>query len=96
LTLLGVPKETVMADYLRTNDYLLPYYKKTIDGFAAQGGDRAIIGAILGVKREYLEAAFEDVRSSYGSIENYFTKGLGIDSAGQKALRDLYLKELGL
>jgi protein-tyrosine phosphatase len=92
LTLLGVPKETVMADYLRTNEYLLPYYKKTIDGFVAQGGDRAIPVAILGVKREYLEASFDEAQQTYGSLENYFTKGLGIDAAGQKSLRDLYLK----
>jgi hypothetical protein len=28
LTLLGVPRETVMEDYLRSNDYLLPAYQK--------------------------------------------------------------------
>lgn len=92
LTLLGVPKETVMADYVRTNDYLLPYYEKAIDGFAAKGGDRNILVAILGVKREYLEASFDEMQQQYGSIENYFSKGLGIDAAGQQALRDLYLK----
>jgi protein-tyrosine phosphatase len=91
LTLLGVPKDTVMADYLRTNEYLLPCYKKTIDGFAAHGGDRAIPVAILGVKRGYLEAAFDEVQKNYGSIENYFTNGLGIDVRVQQALRDLYL-----
>jgi protein-tyrosine phosphatase len=93
LTLLGVPKEAVMADYLRTNEYLLPYYKKTIDGFVAKGGDRSIPIAIFGVKREYLEAAFDEMQKNYGSIENYFATGLGIDAAGQKALRNLYLKK---
>jgi protein-tyrosine phosphatase len=93
LTLLGVPKETVMADYLRTNEYLLPYYKKTIDGFVAKGGDRSIPIAIFGVKREYLEAAFDEMQKKYGSIENYFSQGLGIDAVGQKALRDVYLKQ---
>jgi Tyrosine phosphatase family len=32
------------------------------------------------------------MQQQYGSIENYFSKGLGIDAAGQQALRDLYLK----
>ena len=92
LTLLGVPEETVMADYLRTNDYLLTHYATAIDGFVAGGGDRGIPVAIFGVKRAYLEAAFDEMRTRHGSIERYFADGLGIDAAGQQALRDLYLR----
>ena len=33
LTLLGVPKETVMEDYLRSNDYIIPMYQEVIDKF---------------------------------------------------------------
>jgi protein-tyrosine phosphatase len=91
LTLLGVPKETVMADYMRTNDYTLPQFQQTIDRFVAAGGDRDIAVAVFGVKREYLEASFDEMHKRYGTIENYFSEGLGIDSAGQKALRDLFL-----
>jgi len=84
-------KETVMADYMRTNDYTLPQFKHVIDDFVAAGGDRAIAVAIFGVKPEYLQASFEEVRKQYGTIERYFSEALGIDAAGQKALRDLYL-----
>lgn len=91
LTLLGVPKATVMADYLRTNEYLLPYYSKQIDAFAAGGGDRQIPVAIFGVKPEYLEASFDEMQKQYGGIENYFATALGIDAQQQQALRDLYL-----
>lgn len=91
LTLLGIPKEQVYADYLRSNDYVLPAYQKAIDGFVAAGGDAEIPRAILGVKREYLDAAFDEMEKQYGSIENYFSKGLGIDAAQQQAMRDMYL-----
>jgi protein-tyrosine phosphatase len=91
LTLLGVPHETVMADYMRTNDYTLPQFKPVIDDFVAAGGDRAIAEAIFGVKPEYLEASFEEMRKQYGTIEGYFADGLGVDAAQQKALRNLYL-----
>jgi protein-tyrosine phosphatase len=93
LTLLDVPKETVMEDYLRSNDYILPMYQKHIDAFVAAGGDPEIPRAILGVKEEYLDAAFDEMQSKYGTIENYFSEGLGIDAARQKALRDLYLAQ---
>ena len=93
LTLLDVPKETVMEDYLRSNDYILPLYKKGIDAFVAGGGEQSIPQAILGVKAEYLEAAFDEMQTKYGAIENYFFEALGIDASTQKALRDLYLAQ---
>lgn len=91
LTLLDVPKETVMKDYLRSNDYILPLYKKVIDGFVDGGGEPSIPQAIFGVKVEYLEASFDEMQTKYGTIENYFSEGLGIDAKTQKTLRDLYL-----
>ena len=91
LTLLGVPRDKVMEDYLRSNDYILPLYRQVIDGFVSAGGEERIPLAILGVRQEYLDAAFAEMETQYGTIENYFTEGLGIDAARQEALRDLYL-----
>ena len=91
LTLLGVPKETVMEDYLRTNDYVLPTVQKANAAFVEAGGDPSIPSAIQGAKKEYLEAAFDEMSTKYGTIEQYFSEGLGIDASQQKALRDLYL-----
>ncbi len=91
LTLLGVAKETVIADYMRSNENNLPKSASVIDGFAAAGGDRAIAEAIFGVKPEYLAASFDEMHKRYGTIEAYFANGLGIDAAGQQALRDRFL-----
>jgi len=92
LSLLGVPRETVMQDYLRSNDYILPAYQGAIDAFVAACGEADIPRAILGVKREYLEAAFDEMTGKYGTIEKYFSDALGIDARQQRALRRLYLK----
>jgi protein-tyrosine phosphatase len=92
LTLLGVPKDKVYEDYLRSNEYILPAYKNFIDQFVAAGGQPSIPQDALGVKKEYLDASFDQVRIQYGSIENYFAKGLGIDRAGQQKLRDRFLQ----
>ena len=93
LTLLDVPKKKVMEDYLRSNDYILPLYKKVIDAFVDGGGESSIPQAIFGVKVEYLEAAFDEMQTKYGTIENYFSEALGIDAFTQKALRDLSLAQ---
>ncbi|ESQ17236.1 MAG: tyrosine-protein phosphatase [Thiohalocapsa sp. PB-PSB1] len=87
LTLLGVPKETVIADYLRSNDYRLPRFKHVIDAFVAGGGERSLAVAVLGVKQEYLEESLDEMQKRYGLVERYFSEGLGIDGAGQQALR---------
>ncbi len=92
LTLLGVPKGAVIADFLRSNEYVLPQYQKVIDAFVAAGGDRTIPLAVFGVKAEYLQASFDEMQKQYGTIERYFSDGLGIDAARQKALRDLFLE----
>jgi protein-tyrosine phosphatase len=93
LLLLGVPKETVMADFMRTNEYTIPQFQRAIDAFAEAGGDRDIAIAIFGVKAEYLEASFDEMQKQYGTIEKYFSEGLGIDAVGQKALRENFLRK---
>ena len=47
--------------------------------------------AVFGVKPEYFEVSFDEMQKHYGTIEGYFSEAPGIDAAGQKALRDLYL-----
>lgn len=93
LTLLGVPMETVKLDYLRSNDYILPMYDSTIKQFIADGGYPNIPVAVLGVKEEYLNAAFEEMKSKYGNIENYFSKALGINAEKQKEIKKIFLRK---
>lgn len=93
LNLLDIPKETIMKDYLRSNEYILPLYKGVIDAFVDGGGEPNIPQAIFGIKEEYLEASFDEMETKYGSIENYFSEALGINATTQKALRNIYLKK---
>ena len=71
LTLMGVPRETVYEDYLRSNDYILPAYQPVIESFVAAGGNEEIPKAILGVKKEYLDAAFDEMQTRYGGCLLY-------------------------
>ena len=70
LSLLGVPKDRIIEDYLRSNNYILPVYQKVIRSFVAAGGDEEIPLAILGVRREYIDASFDEMQNKYGSIDN--------------------------
>jgi protein-tyrosine phosphatase len=81
LTLLGVPWETVMEDYLRTNDlwigHIGRYPELDIDTRAA----------IIEARTPYLEAAFEVVRADYGSPEAFAEKALGLDASARERLK---------
>lgn len=87
LLLLGVDEADVFHDYLLTNEQLLPSFQPVFDKFTAGGGNPELLSLILGVRREYLETALAQMRESFGTIERYFTDGLGIDAAGQDAIR---------
>jgi protein-tyrosine phosphatase len=92
LSLLGVPNEAVMKDFLKSNDYIIPMYRKQINAFIAAGGDSLIPLAIFGVKPEYLNASFDEVQKNYGTIEKYFSGALGIDSKLQQQIRERFLR----
>ena len=85
--------DQIIKDFERSNDYILPAQKSVIDNFVKAGGDPGIMPAIVGVKAIYLEAAFAEVNRVYGSMDRYFTEGLGIDLTKQKAIRDAFLEK---
>lgn len=87
LLLLGVGMDDVRADYLDTNRDLIPALKPVFEAFRAGGGNPDVLIPVLGVDPAYLDAALDEVSKRFGSIEGYFADGLGIDDAGQAALR---------
>ncbi|MCW2761186.1 MAG: Protein tyrosine/serine phosphatase [Marmoricola sp.] len=87
LLLLGVSEEDVMEEYLQTNTDLLPMTQPWLDRFREVGGDPALFQPIVGVQESYLESALEQMRTSYGDIESYFTQGLGLSEATAAKLR---------
>ena len=88
LLLLGASEEDVLYDYELTNRDLLPALKPLLEHFRAAGGDPRLLEPVLGVDADYLRTALDEMRQRFGSIEAYFEEGLGIDSDGQRGLRD--------
>jgi len=92
LLLLGVSQEDVFVDYLLTNEQLLPALQPKIDQFESIGGNPELLVPILGVQRPYLEAAIAEMTERYGSIEGYFSEGLGLDAAVIDGLRKTFVE----
>ena len=94
--ILGVPHEDVMKDFLTSNEFLRPGFESMFADFEARGGDSEILGSFLWVRPEYLDAALDEVRESYGTLEGYFADGLGLGNDGLTALRRTFLDGLSM
>jgi len=90
LLALGVPKETVMEDYLLSNRYLVESVTESrLREMASELNVPAdSLRPIMGVERRFLEAAFEMMEQQYGSVEKFLRDGLKIDDKLQKRLKD--------
>jgi len=95
LLLLGVSDADAMADYLLTNEQLLPAMQPLFDRFTAAGGDPDVLRSLLGAREEYLQAALDEMSSRFGTIERYFEEGLGVDADRLSALRTALIDRAG-
>ncbi|WP_030845046.1 tyrosine-protein phosphatase [Streptomyces sp. NRRL F-4474] len=85
LTALGVPRQTVEADYLASNDYRRAANDAILSHLPAQ--QAAVYKPLLDVRPEYLNAGYDEVEATYGSFDRYLRDGLGIDARELKQLK---------
>lgn len=93
LTVLGVPREAVLDDYLLSNDYHRSGYTRLRFGLVKTGvmDDPELLRPILEVSATYLGAAFEEADRYYGSFGQFLADGLGVGSALAERLRQALL-----
>jgi len=90
LSIMGVPRDVIMQDYLLSNRYLKAKNDKML---AALKGriDPALIQPLMDVRPEYLQAGFDAADKEYGSMDGYIRNGLGLSEATIQALRAEFL-----
>ncbi|KVL54688.1 tyrosine-protein phosphatase [Burkholderia territorii] len=88
-TILGVPLQTIVADYLLTNVYSASEIAAYVEQARKNGGQDAadMMAALQSAQAGYLQAAFDQVVASYGSMTSYIDNGLQLDPATQNAIR---------
>ena len=89
LSALGVDRETVIDNYLKSNEYLSSITEQTIQYVISKGLDGELLRPILEVRPEYIQTAFDIIDNEYGGIENYLRNNLGVDI---EKLKELYLE----
>ncbi len=95
LHVLGVPRETIMADYMLSGIYSAEHIESTLRmiRFASLFRvDPETMRPLLGVQPEFIGAAYEVMREEYGSQDQYLRKGLGLSEADIENLRDRFVR----
>lgn len=90
---LGADEETVMADYLRTEETLAPYRESILAHYSATLNDRAVqqFTYLLEANPDFLRAAIRAITERYGSTAEWLAQDYQLDSARCAQLRDHYL-----
>jgi protein-tyrosine phosphatase len=94
--ILGVPVETVMHDYLKTNDHsheLKDEIQKKLKKFSAFGVAIEKFFPLFEARKEYLEAAFGQIKNDFGTIDDYVRDGLNFSDEAKQRLKDLLLEK---
>jgi protein-tyrosine phosphatase len=84
LRAVGVREDEVMQDYLLTNERL------RLPDTAGRVLPAEVLRVLWGVQPGFLEAAFDEARAAYGSLEAYLREGLRLGEAERSALRAAY------
>jgi protein-tyrosine phosphatase len=81
LLTLGVPRDTVVDDYLFSNACLAERHAAILERAGARIPDLEPLRALLEVRREYLEAGLDAILDDHGSFDTYARDALGITDA---------------
>lgn len=88
LTALGVPRATVMADYLASNDYRAEANAAALASMPP--AQAAVYKPLLDVRPSYLNSGFDEIGAEFGSFSSYEKRALGLDAKDIRGLkRDL-------
>lgn len=82
LAALGADRELIYHDYLLSAENIKSKYGRMVR-------QSPHLAPLLTVRREYLEAAFEEIDTRYGGPEKYLTEQLGVDI---EKLKSIYLE----
>jgi protein-tyrosine phosphatase len=92
LSALGVPRQTIVADYVLTNRYMTADALEQIRKVAPEIDSEAAM-ALVAADPEYMETSFDEVNERYGSFQQYLRRGLNITDSTIEALRANFLSD---
>ena len=90
---MGVPVETVLDDYLKTNGLLDTYTAeiyRQLRKLAYFGVPWKMYVPLFDARSDYLHAALDQVKEEFGAIDGWFRRGLGFSEKEQWAFQKVF------
>ncbi|MFE7773635.1 tyrosine-protein phosphatase [Streptomyces sp. NPDC057445] len=93
LLAVGVERDAIEADYLKSNDPHRRYKVRRSDSSPAGMSPEVmeLLSPLFDARSEYLAAAFATIEETWGSTERYLSEGLGVSSETRERLRERLL-----
>ncbi|GJM61840.1 tyrosine-protein phosphatase [Persicobacter diffluens] len=88
---LGVDMETILDEYEMSNHYRHGKNEELIKRFAFTGVSQDLMRSMMGVRRDCLAAAFDQMAVEYGSVDQFMAEALEVSEEDIAALKDKYL-----
>lgn len=94
--MLGIPRDEIFSDYLKTNEYLEEDIRMLTGVFKRQYGidDRKAdesLRCLFGAEREYIESFYQAVDEKYGSMDGFIRDGLWYTAEELERMKEKYL-----
>jgi len=90
LSALDVPEETIMRDYLATNEFLnlrrFNHLAKDLDLDAQE-----TMALILTANENFIDVVMKKIKKDYGSVNNYLLEEFGLTDDKQECLKEILL-----
>lgn len=90
LSALDLPEETILKDYIASNDYInlshLAYLARNLDTDAQES-----ITVLLTANESLMELTFRKIRKEYGSVDKFLSKKLNLTEKKRAKLKNILL-----
>ena len=91
LTVLGIDKETIYEDYLKTNEHPIIPFSYKLFALSLDKEFRKEFMEYFKAKKEYLDEAFIEIDRIYGNMDNFLKECCSLNDDKIKMLRKKYL-----
>ncbi len=95
LSCLGVPRELIMADYMKVNEFGVENINQMVQNVMKKSGDIKLgehIRTLFTVHKSYLETLFVKIEKEYGTVKRFLKEEMGLDKDATEMLKYKYLQ----
>lgn len=94
LSALDIPRETIIADYLKINEFGAEEVEEIIDRVLGNNRNEELerqVRPLFCVEESYIQSVFKQMEQETGSVDAFLEKEMGLDDKKRACLEELYL-----